>query len=360
MRFEAPLIVGAGPAGCAAGLALAMGGVRATILERQRETGDAICGGFLSWRTLKALESIGVGDLGGHPIDTLHVFAGDATASASLPAGAVGVSRLRLDTVMQSALLKAGGAIERGVNVRGWTSGTLSTDAGEHRPETLFLASGKHDLRGLPRPRTDDDPAMGLRVRIAPSPALSRTLNGRIELHLFDGGYVGLLLQEDGSANFCLAVRKSRLTATAGDPARLLAELADTHPAIAGRLDIIGTMPPIDAIAAVPYGWRATTTETGVFRLGDQAAVIPSLAGEGIGIGVASGIAAAGVWRQGGAAAAPDYQRDFARRTLRPVSSARLLWNYGEKPSAARLATRTLAAMPFLARLAARMTRIGD
>lgn len=360
MRFEAPLIVGAGPAGCAAGLALAQAGTRATILERQRETGDAICGGFLSWRTLKALDSIGVSDLGGHPIDRLHVFAGDATATASLPAGAVGVSRHRLDTVMQAALIGAGGTIERGVNVRSWADGVLVTDAGEHQPESLFLASGKHDVRGLARPRHDDDPAMGLRVRITPSAALSRTLDGRIELHLFDGGYVGLLLQEDGSANFCLAVRKSRLALAGGDPVRLLSQLAQSHAAIAARLDIIGAMPPIDAIAAVPYGWRAHTTERGLFRLGDQAAVIPSLAGEGIGIGVASGIAAARAWAKSGAHAAPQYQRKFARRSWRPVSSARLLWHYGEQPSAARLATRTLAAMPFLAGIAARLTRIGD
>ena len=39
----------------AAAIVLARGGVRATVLERTRETGDALCGGFLSWRTLDAL-----------------------------------------------------------------------------------------------------------------------------------------------------------------------------------------------------------------------------------------------------------------------------------------------------------------
>ncbi len=360
MRLEAPLIAGAGPAGCAAGLALARAGVRATVLDRQRETGDAICGGFLSWRTLAALRSIGVTDFGGHRITELHLFAGTATATAPLPGRAVGVSRHRLDSAMQTALLGTGGMIERGTSIRGWAGGVLSTDAGDYRPESLFLASGKHDLRGLARPRPDDDPAMGLRVRIAPSPSLSRLLDGRIELHLFDGGYVGLLLQEDGSANFCLAVRKSRLGQARGSPGQFLEQLARSHPAIAARLDTIGTLPGIDAIAAVPYGWRATTTEPGVFRLGDQAAVIPSLAGEGIGIAVASGIAAARAWADGGAGAAEAYQRRFARRSRRPVLSAEVLWHYGEKPRAAHFATRMLATFPGLAGIAARLTRIGD
>jgi menaquinone-9 beta-reductase len=360
VRFEAPLILGAGPAGCAAGLALARGGVRPLILERQRETGDAICGGFLSWKTLEKLETLGVRGLGGHPVHSVHVFDGRATASAALPAGAIGVSRQRLDTVMQAAFAKAGGGIERGVTVKNWADGVVSTDAGDRSPESLFLASGKHDVRGLARPRDDDDPAMGLRVRIAAHAALARLLDGRIELHLFDGGYVGLLLQEDGSANFCLAVRKSKLAEAGGDPATLLRGLAEAHPAIGERLGLIDAMPGIDAVAAVPYGWRATATTPGLFRLGDQAAVIPSLAGEGIGIAVASGIAAARAWTQGGPEAAPAYQQRFARQTLRPVTAARVLWRYGERPAAAALATRTLAAMPFLTRIAARMTRIGD
>jgi menaquinone-9 beta-reductase len=360
MRFEAPLILGAGPAGCAAGLALANTGVRPLILERQRETGDAICGGFLSWKTLRKLDSLGVGDLGGHPVNRVHVFAGTHTAAAHLPAGAVGVSRHRLDTVMQAAFAKAGGGIERGVTVKSWAGGVVLSDAGDHRPESLFLASGKHDVRGLARPRGNEDPAMGLRVRIAPSSSLTRLLDGRIELHLFDGGYVGLLLQEDGSANFCLAVRKSRLAGAGGDPARLLRGLSAAHPAIAARLDLMDATPSIDAIAAVPYGWRATETTPGLFRLGDQAAVIPSLAGEGIGIAVASGIAAARAWTDGGPAAAPAYQRSFARQTRRPVTAAKLLWHYGERPAVATLATRTLGALPFFVRIAARMTRIGD
>ena len=360
MRFQDPLIVGAGPAGCAAGLALVREGARPTVLERQRETGDAICGGFLSWRTLQSLESLGVSGLGGHPIDTLHVFAGRAHATARLPEGAAGVSRFRLDHVMQAAFARAGGTILRGVTVKTWSEGELATDAGAYRPDSLFLASGKHDLRGLARPRDAADPAMGLRVRLPPHPTLARLLGGRIELHLFHGGYVGLLLQEDGSANLCLAVRKSRLGAAGGDPAALLAGLAAENPALGERLGFMDAAPHVDAIAAVPYGWRTRETLPGIFRLGDQAAVIPSLAGEGIGIAVASGIAAARQWHVAGAEGALSYQHQFYRATARPVAAARFLWKYGERPLSAAIATRSLAALPFLARFAARMTRIGD
>ena len=57
---RAPLILGGGPAGAAAAITLAQRGTHALVIERTRETGDALCGGFLSWRTLAAVERLGI------------------------------------------------------------------------------------------------------------------------------------------------------------------------------------------------------------------------------------------------------------------------------------------------------------
>ena len=350
MRRQDPLIVGGGPAGSAAAIMLARGGARPLILERQRETGDALCGGFMSWHTLAALARLGV-DPGGHPIDRVRVFAGARDATARLPAGAVGLSRQRLDTLLLARAQTAGAGIDIA------TVKNLS----ELDAESLFLATGKHDLRGAARPRLDSpDPTLGLRVKLAPHPRLSRLVGSAIELHLFDRGYIGLLLQEDSRANLCLAVRKSRLSEAGGNPETLLRQLAETSLALGDRLAFLDDVPDADAIAAVPYGWRATDTVPGIFRLGDQAAVIPSIAGEGNGIAIASGVAAAAAWLDRGAAAAADYQRDFARRTRRPVAVAKWLWERGEKPWSAAIATCALGIAPVIAQNFGRATRIGD
>ena len=79
----------------------------------------------------------------------------------------------------------------------------------------------------------------------------------------------------------------------------------------------------IETIGAVPYGWIARDTSSGLFRLGDQAAVIPSLAGEGMSIAIASGTMAAQHWLAGGAASAPSFQRAFAARAYPPVQLAK-------------------------------------
>ena len=50
--------------------------------------------------------------------------------------------------------------------------------------------------------------------------------------------------------------------------------------------------------------------------------MIPSLAGEGMGIALASGMAAAAAYARGGAAAALDWQPQVARRLRRPLGVA--------------------------------------
>jgi menaquinone-9 beta-reductase len=363
MRRSDPIIIGAGPAGAAAAIMLARGGAKPLMLERQRETGDALCGGFLSWRTLGSLEKLGIdaNTLGGHPVTRLRLYADKRVAEAPLPGGAVGLSRRAMDTALLDRAIAEGAAIEREVTVKAVEPGNrLALDhGGTLDAESLFLATGKYDLRGLGRPRVDEDPAMGIRVRLSGA-ALSRLVDDSIELHLFDRGYAGLEMQEDGTGNLCLAVRKSRLTEAGGNPLALLRQLGNEHPALGERIAYLASDAPCDAIAAVPYGWTTADTAPGQFRLGDQAAVIPSLAGEGNGIALASGMMAAKAWLAGGSAAAPGFQAALAKRTRRPVATAKRLWHLGEQPLPAALATRILSIAPGLAQFLASLTRIRD
>lgn len=359
MRDVAALIVGGGPAGATAAIGLARAGLPHLLVERSASPGDPLCGGFLSWQTLATLARLGVdaAELNPRPIRRVRLFVGDRVASADLPAAGVGVSRRRLDALLLERAAGFGARIERGVAVRAIDGLTAAIDGDTIRGGALFLASGKHEVRGAARPATRDaDPAIGLRVRLSGTATLHALVGDAVELHLFDRGYAGVALHEDGSANVCLAVARSRL-AQAGSPERLLAQLAAEAPALGERL-ACAEAGPSDAVANVPYGWRAADTADGVFRLGDQAAVIPSLAGEGMGIAIASGIRAASAYARGGAAAARQYQRALHRATARPVTLARIVRRLAEQPTTAR-ALAAFAA-PSLIHAVARLTRIGD
>lgn len=351
------LILGGGPAGAAAAILLVRGARRATVIERDRETGDALCGGFLSWRTLDALARLGIdrAELNPAAVTRVRLFAGGSEAEARLPRPAIGVSRHRLDALLLDRAAAAGAGIERGIAVRAVEDGIARlADGSTLTARAMLLATGKHELRGAPRADVEDDPALGLRVRLPASPALDRLVGDAIELHLFDRGYAGLVRHEDGSANLCLAVRRSRLRA-AGDPAALIAEVAREGPHLGERLARIDAMPPADAIANVPYGWRARATAPGLYRLGDQAAVIPSLAGEGMGIAIASGARAARAILSGIGAA--QFQAEFAADAARPLAIAGAIRAAAETPAGAR-ALVAAARLPGLARTVAALTRI--
>jgi flavin-dependent dehydrogenase len=358
MRRTPALIAGGGPAGAVAATLLARGGLRPLVLERSATPQDALCGGFLSWRTLESLATVGVDRamLGGHDVRRVTIHVGGRCVEALLPAPAIGLSRRRLDALLLDHAQANGAGVERGVAIRSAEERTLHlADGATVTGDLLFLATGKHDLRGLARPAPlAADPAMGVRVRIAACAALTRMVGDAIELHPFVGGYAGIVFQEDGSANLCMAVRRSRLQAAGGLPA-LLTAIGREAPALGERLALGDSGVPIDAVANVPYGWRTATTTPGIFRLGDQAGVIPSLAGEGMGIAIASAIRAARMALR--SETAPAYQRDLARALRRPLGLAGAIRALAERPAGAQALLLGAGIPGLIARMAA-WTRI--
>ena len=358
------IVVGAGPAGSAAAIGLARAGARPLLLDRARETGDALCGGFLSWQTLARLDALGIdrAALGGQSVRFVRLFAGEQKSETGLPGAAMGVSRRRLDGLLQAAAVAAGAGLERGVHATTLESGAVQTrDGASLTAPALFLAAGKHGFRGFAREPGEwqrGDPVMGLRLRLPAHPALARIVGDAVELHLFDRGYAGLVRQEDGSGNLCLAVHKSRLDEAGGAPVALLRALGGVLPHLGERLAHADWSRDVDAIGHVPYGWRTAETEPDLFRLGDQAGVIPSLAGEGMGLALASAEAAVAAWRHGGGEAAPAFQRRRAAALTRPFALANLVWRLGENRHTAGAVTRAASHFPSLVRIISQATRI--
>jgi menaquinone-9 beta-reductase len=354
VRRTAALIVGGGPAGASAAIGLARGGAMPVLIERSPGERDLVCGGFLGWDSLAALRRLGLdpAGLGAQPIRRLRLVSGIRTVEADLPRAAAGLSRRRLDASLLAMAEEAGAAVLRGRTARALDGHRLRLDDGEEmEADALFLATGKHELRGAAREIGERPLSMGLRAALPPSEALKQALAGTIELHLYDGGYAGLLLQEDGSVNLCLSIAGERMESPEG----LIAELSQEAPLLAERIGDAALS--WDAIARVPYGWRALRTEPGLYRVGDQAAVIASLAGDGIAVALASGAAAAQACLHGDGPGARAYQRDFAKRARRPLAIGELLRGMAEHKLRRKL-LMGLARVPGLAKAAARLTRI--
>jgi flavin-dependent dehydrogenase len=359
VRRAAALIVGGGPAGSAAAIVLARAGVEAELIERSDSPHDIVCGGFLGWDALVALQRLGLeaGALGARPIRRMRLVSANRSLEMALPRMAAGLSRRTLDEALLRAAGEAGAKVRRGRTARAadlHARRIRLDDEEEVTADALLLATGKHELRGAARPVDISTRPLGLRTALTPRPELARALEGVIELHLYDGGYAGLLMQEDGTANLCLSASRERLK-EAGGIEPLAARLADELPAFAARLDA-GRPSGWSAVSGIPYGWRAGETLEGVYRVGDQAAVIASLAGDGIAIALESGAAAARAIASG--VSATDFQSGWAKRARRPIGLAELLRHSAEHGAARQAMMGLLGWFPSLAPLAARLTRI--
>jgi flavin-dependent dehydrogenase len=358
VRRTAALIVGGGPAGSAAAIGLARAGLAAELIERSSGPHDTVCGGFLGWDALAALRRLGLepATLGARPIQRLRLVSASRVVSARLPKAAAGLSRRTLDEALLALAAAAGARVSRGRTARSAEGRRVRLDDGEEvEAEALLLATGKHELRGAARPADVAAAPVGLRTALRPSAALAEALEGHIELHLFDGGYAGLLLQEDGTANLCLSVSRRRLK-QAGGIEPLVARLAAELPGLRRRLEA-GEAGEWSAVSGVPYGWRARQAAPGVYRIGDQVAVIASLAGDGIAIALESGIAAAAAIASGLDAEA--FRRGFSARIVRPLAVAERLRWAAEHGAPRRALMGLLGWAPGLARVAARLTRVG-
>jgi flavin-dependent dehydrogenase len=359
-----PLIIGAGPAGCAAAIILARAGCPPMLIERASGPIDKVCGDFVSADTIQRLRGLGIDPaaLGASRVGRVRLIQGEHVAEATLPFPAMGLSRRVLDDALLRQAAQAGVKVHAGRTVRHLTreQGGWNVEADGAEPmlaETVFLATGKHDLRDVPRPRSDAD-AVGMKMYFILGPEAARRLDDATELTLFPGGYVGLQAVENGRTVLCIAVQRAAFQACGGSWVRLLAAIGDTSRRFSAMLQAgIPLLPRPLAIAGIPYGYQARApSANGLFRLGDQAAVIPSLTGDGMAIALHSGQAAADAWLAGDDSAA--YHRAL-RRTLAPQMR---LAGWLHQAAMGRLTqaavVRAARLFPVLLRQAARHTRL--
>jgi flavin-dependent dehydrogenase len=286
------VVIGGGLAGAAAAAHLARGGHDVLLLERTTGAHDKVCGEFLSYEAQEELEDLGIDlrALGAVPIGSVVVERGRRRAEAALPFEGLSLSRRMLDEALLARAAVSGAKVRRGVRVRsltrsatGWTVGS---DGGTWTARHVILATGKHDLHGWRRPAGPQGDLLGLKTYLRnPMP---KPRAGTVELHLFPGGYAGLEPVEGDRANLCLVVRQDGFAAMGRNWDGLLSVLRATCPGLEGRIepDLLDRTKPL-AIAAIPYGLVQSRSD-GIWRVGDQAAVIPSFTGEGMSIALHS------------------------------------------------------------------------
>lgn len=331
---EKIVIIGGGLAGSSAACTLAQAGRHALLIERDPEPRHKVCGEFLSVEAQVYLAHLGIDldSLGASRISLLRLIHGQNIAEVNLPFVARGLSRKVLDEALLQQASVAGARIVRGTSVRSLLPGAESIrfeagSLGEVHAGTLFLATGKHDLKGAKRQSAGSiGDLIGFKMHYFLAEAQRRALHDAIEVLLFTGGYAGLQLIEEGVANLCLVVSQRRFEQVGKSWDSLLDHMARECPHLGERLQ--GAVPifgrPL-SIFQIPYGFLHVPNPAepqNLFRIGDQAGVIPSFTGDGMSIALHSGCLAASTFLSHGHASTMFHGRMKAdiRRQVRLAS----------------------------------------
>jgi flavin-dependent dehydrogenase len=332
---------------------LARAGRRVTILEKTSAAHDKVCGEFLSHEAIRYLRALGVepATLGAKPVDHVRLAGRGIFGQCALPFTGISLTRRVLDEALLTRAQEAGASVERGSCVEalehtqgGWVARLAN---GETRcAETAFLATGKHDLRGWKRPPGIQSHLVAFKMYFRLAGGDDAEMESRVELVLFPGGYAGLLFLPGGVMNLCLLVKRAMLQRLGGRWMNVLDHIHSCSPYFARYLDGATVLleKPL-ALSSIPYGYLRRDAPDGLWRLGDQAAVIPSFSGDGISIALHSAHLAAEHFLAGGKA--DEYQRNLHAQLSGPVKAAtvvsQLMVAAPSLASGVRLCPRALA-----------------
>lgn len=344
------VIIGGGPAGSAAAIYLARQGIPVRLLERQAGPHHKVCGEFISYEAAYYLENLGLDlpALGAVPIRRSRFCNGEQELTFDLPFTAWSLSRRTLDSALLKQAESAGAMVELGTVVRQlsragdrWELRTSNSarDSPTLSARTVFLATGKHELRDWTRNvkgnlkgnikknvRKTGNNFIGLKMHFSSGTVPQVQWQETVEIHLFNGGYAGLEPIENGGINLCFLINQNIYKACGGSWPAVLDWLGSTSSHMKQRLANLTPLwlEPL-AVAGVPYGYIALPDDSvpGLFRLGDQAAVIPSFAGDGIAIALLTASLAAQVHSAGGDSNL--YQQQACKDLTPPVRNAKRL-----------------------------------
>ena len=253
-------IVGGGVAGLSLGIALRQAGVETEIFEAGDYPRHRVCGEFVAGLPEGTIEKLGIGSVfagvGVHR-SIGWFWRGRRVARQALPAPAWALSRFALDARLAGLFVGAGGKLNVQTRASPSLDGVGWVNAGGRKADgnSRWLGLKLH-LRGV---ATADGP----------------------EMHLGDGGYVGLSTVEDGWSNVCGLFRRRpglHVDREAALPGYLRACGLD---ALAERVSAAEVRPGSRS-AVAGFAFAGRVAEGGGLRLGDACAMIPPFTGDGM------------------------------------------------------------------------------
>jgi len=298
------LIVGAGPAGCAAGIQLARAGIRVVLLEKHPPKQAKTCGDLLGPRTLWLLSAMGIGwkskGWDGTPIRAIQVF-DERTRTSWAPFGRAGqgdppaetVRRDRFDDFLRARAQEAGCTVFYGVSYRSGLERRGASlfcraegPAGERRFETRMLLGADGAASAVARAARIGNGRHG--QGIVAARGYYRGVEGlrdSIELYFvpeYFPGYAWVIPVGAGVANVGLGLRLDACVRKRIRPVSEVKRFAGKHPLLSRRMRHAEPDGPVRGWTIGTYARGMTRSAANVLLVGDAAGCADPLSGEGI------------------------------------------------------------------------------
>ncbi len=349
-------IIGAGPAGSTAAIHLARSGIEVTLIEQQRFPRDKVCGECLSALGIEVLSRLGLDAklrrCNAVVLRRALLCAPDGNcAEVRLPRPMLGISRAVLDEFLLDAARTAGARVLQPTRCEAIVAEPTPVLRGRNlesnelrsiQADLVLVADGKGALLPEPPAPTGDFGVKAHFTGVAlPSDAIA----------LFGGRdhYGGVAPIAAERWNLAFSVPAARLQAHRGDLDGLFDEIVAENRALNRRMRTAERCSGW-LVSPLPRFGVASAWPTDVIPIGNAAAAIEPIGGEGMGLAMRSGeLAADAIIR------AVDHQRRPDVDSL--AAEYRRLWRF-RRPACR--AAALLASRPTLARLATRWAQTDD
>lgn len=271
-------IVGGGVAGLSACMRLLEYGVTPLVIEAGKYPSHKVCGEFFSPKGVEILQNWGIVPI---EIEDAYFHIENETLHYKFPSPFGSLSHLQVDPLLMNKSEKATFLTEtRVTQISVNDMHVLELSSGEKvRTLNLILATGR-TLNTIPRP-----PAYkGFKVH------LRGNFNPRaLEMYLFDEGYLGISPVEGGNFNIAGLV-KIELFHKWKTVGALVNHWKETNKALAKRLNV---SPNWMEVFIPAFGRKKIPNRLHAYYIGDAAGSIPPITGNGLSLGMQSGIMAA-------------------------------------------------------------------
>ncbi len=323
------VILGAGLGGISAGLFLLEKGIDVSLIEGSSSLAVKTCGEFLSYEAIALLDHFGI--FPKKEIKEIHFHHQDRSFRKKIPIPCGSMPRLELETLLLQRFNTLGGKLILGHKVQKIVSRPrfqLHLDSREKiEAEQLIVSAGR--FQGMPVPK--DLPYRGIKnhyITESPPDALNMTF--------FPKGYMGFSpIDHNKSVVSCL-VKQDGID---------VEELLKMHPLsthLQGREPLFQEwlQTPIG-----PFGCKALPLWPGSYFVGDAAATIPPISGQGMTIALTSGQMVAeyvvqGLWQE--------YRKAWKKRYYKRIALSRILHAAALTPKATPKLFRFLEKHPRL------------